>query len=60
MTPSNKVNGDAGFWPFSNNVSVSFGDHPKAEPLQSLDLDTRALARVSVIGGVDFYPGERV
>jgi len=56
----NEVDGDVGFWPFTKNVSVSFGDHPKAEPLQSLDLSTRAVARVSVEGDARFYPGKRV
>ena len=56
----NKIDADAGIWPFSNNVSVSFGPHSKAGPLQSLDLGTRALARVSVVGDTHFYPGERV
>jgi len=32
----NKIDADAGLWPFSNNVSVSFGDHPKADPLNAL------------------------
>jgi hypothetical protein len=57
--PSN-IDAAAGIWPFSTNVSVSFGDHPKAAPLQSLDLSSRALARVSVDGDVYFHPGERV
>lgn len=56
----NKIDADAGLWPFSTNVSVSFGNHPKAGPLQSLNLGTRALARVSVDGDTYFYPGERV
>lgn len=56
----NKIDADAGLWPFTNNVSVSFGDHPKAGPLQSLDLGPRALVRVSVVGDTYFYPGERV
>lgn len=55
-----KIDADAGIWPFSNNVSVSFGAHPKADPLQSLDLGSRALARVSVVGDAYFYPGEQV
>jgi len=56
----NKIDADAGLWPFSNNVSVSFGDHPKADPLRSLNLGPRALARVSVVGDTYFHPGERV
>ncbi len=56
----NKIDADAGLWPFSNNVAVSFGDHQKAESLRSLNLRPRALARVSVDGDVYFYPGERV
>jgi hypothetical protein len=56
----NKIYADVWFWPFSNNVSVSFGDHSKADPLQSLNLGTRALARVSVDGDAYFYPGKRV
>lgn len=56
----NKIDADAGGWPFSTNVSVTLGDHPKADPLRSLDLGTRALARVSVDGNAYFYPGERV
>ncbi|MEF8814465.1 MAG: acetoacetate decarboxylase family protein [Halovenus sp.] len=56
----NEVDADVGLWPFSTNVSVSFGDHPKAERLRSLDLGTRALGRVSLDGEVTFFPGEAV
>lgn len=56
----NRIDAEAGLWPFSSNVSVSFGNHPKADPLRSLDLGTRALGRVSVDGDVYFYPGESV
>lgn len=56
----NKIDADAGLWPFSNRVSISFGDHPQADPLRSLDLSSRALARVSVVGDAYFHPGERV
>ncbi len=43
-----------GAWPFSSGVSVSFGKHPKADPLRSLDFGGRALARVSLDGTVSF------
>lgn len=56
----NRIDGDAGLWPFSTDVSVSFGDHPNADPLKSLDLGPRALARVSVEGDTYFHPGEPV
>jgi len=51
---------ELGVWPFSSQVSVSFGDHPKAAPLRSLDLGPRALGRVSVEGDVTFHRGEPV
>lgn len=54
-----RIDADVGLWPFSTNVSVSFGDHPKADPLQALNLGARTLARVSVDGDAYFYPGER-
>ena len=56
----NRIDADAGLWPFSNNVSMSFGDHSKADPLKPLNLGDRALARVSVVGDTYFYPGEQV
>lgn len=52
------IDANAGLWPFSTNVSVSFGDHPKADPLRALNVGTRALARVSVDGDAYFYPGK--
>lgn len=54
-----EIDADAGFRPFGRNVSVSFGEHLKADPLRSLDVRTRALARVSVGGDAYFHPGEQ-
>lgn len=54
------IEAEAGLWPFSTNVSVSFGDHPKADPLRSLDLGSRALGRISLEGDVYFQEGEPV
>lgn len=56
----NEIDAEVGLWPFSTNVSVSFGEHPKAEPLRSLDLGSRALGRVSLDGDAYFYAGESV
>lgn len=56
----NEVDADAGLWPFTKDVLVSFGEHPKAEPLRTLDLGPRALGRISVHGDVNFYPAESV
>ncbi len=56
----NTIDADAGLWPFSTAASVSFGNHPKAQLLQSLDLSSRALARVSLDGDAYFYPGKWV
>lgn len=54
----NEVDGEVGVWPFSDEVSVSFGEYHRAEPLRGLDIGDRALARVSVEGEARFYPGE--
>lgn len=56
----NVVDGEVGIWPFSDVVSVSFGEYHRAEPLRELDISDRALARVSVEGEARFYPGEPV
>lgn len=53
-----EVDAEMGVWPFSENVSVAFGDHHRAEPLRELDMGGRALARLSVEGEVRFHPGE--
>jgi len=55
-----EVDGDLGFWPLSDAVSVTLGDHPDADPLRALDLSDRALARLSVEGDVAFFDGEPV
>ena len=55
-----EVDGDVEGWPFSDEVTVSFGSHPGADPLRDVDLGDRALARVSVDGDARFYPGEPV
>lgn len=55
-----RIDADAGLWPFSTDVSVTFGDHPKADDLRNLTLGPRALARVSVDGEAFFYPGQTV
>lgn len=55
-----EIDAEAGVWPLSNKVSVSFGSHPKAEPLRSLDLGPRALGRISLDGDVYFHRGEPV
>lgn len=56
----NEIDADVGLWPLSTSVSVSFGDHPKAERLRSLEFGTRALGRVSLDGEVSFFPGKAV
>lgn len=56
----NEVDAESGLWPLSRCVSVTFGDHPRTAPLQSLNLSKRALARVSIDGDVRFYPAEPV
>ncbi|MDS0297909.1 acetoacetate decarboxylase family protein [Halogeometricum sp. S1BR25-6] len=53
-----EVVGEIGAWPFSDEVSVTFGEAHRAEPLRELDIGDRALARVSVEGEAWFYPGE--
>jgi hypothetical protein len=55
-----EIDAAAGLWPFSTDVSVSFGEHPKAAPLRALDLGPRTLGRVSLDGDVYFHPGESV
>jgi hypothetical protein len=42
-----EIDAEIGAWPLSSDVAVSVGDHPTADPLRSLDLGSRALARVS-------------
>lgn len=54
----NEVDAKVGAWPFTDEVSVAFGEHHRAEPLRKLDISDRALARVSVKGEARFYPGE--
>lgn len=54
------LDGEVGLWPFSDAVSVSVGDHPKAEPLRELDLDSRALGRLSLDGELTFHQAEVV
>jgi hypothetical protein len=54
----NEINGEIGAWPFTDEVSVAFGEYHRAEPLCELDISDRALARVSVKGEARFYPGE--
>ncbi|WP_170977327.1 acetoacetate decarboxylase family protein [Halorussus salinisoli] len=54
----NKVNGEIGAWPFTDEVTVALGESHRAEPLRELDVSDRALARVSVKGEARFYPGE--
>jgi hypothetical protein len=56
----NEVDGKIGMWPYSNQVSVTFGDHPRADRLQTLDLGDRALARLSVKGEAIFHTGAPV
>lgn len=56
----NKIDAEIGFWPFSTDVSVSFGDHRKADQLRALELGSRALGRISLDGEVSFYQGEPV
>lgn len=51
----NRIDADVGGWPLSTDVSVSFGDHPKAAPLRALDLGDRALARAFLDGEVRFF-----
>jgi hypothetical protein len=56
----NEVDGNIGMWPYSNQVSVTFGDHPRADSLQNLDLGDRAFARLSVEGTAIFHQGTPV
>lgn len=53
-----EVDAEMGVWPFSEKVSIAFGDHHRAEPLRELDISGRALARLSVEGEVRFHPGK--
>ena len=55
-----EIEAEAGVWPFSSSVSVTLGDHPKAEPLRGLGLGGRALGRISLNGTVRFSPAEPV
>lgn len=48
------MDGEVGLWPFSSAVSVSFGDHPRADPLRRLELGPRALGRLSLDGELTF------
>jgi hypothetical protein len=40
-----ELNGEQGLWPYSDAVSVEFGDHPRADTLRGLELGDRALLR---------------
>jgi hypothetical protein len=55
-----EVDAAVGLWPMSSEISVSFGEHPKAKPFRSLDLGPRALARLSLDGAVYFHEGNAV
>jgi hypothetical protein len=42
-----ELRGEIGAWPFSDRVSITLGDHPRAARLRDLDLGNRALVRFS-------------
>lgn len=50
------VDAAVGGWPLSDSVSVTLGDHPRAESLRRLDLGDRAVSRISLEGQVRFHP----
>lgn len=54
------VDGELGGWLLSDAVSVTFGDHDRADVLRDLDLGGRALARLFVEGRAVFHRGEPV
>lgn len=55
-----EVDGEIGAWPYSTRVSVTLGDHPRADTLRELGLGGRALARLSIDGEATFFPGSPV
>ncbi|WP_336002241.1 acetoacetate decarboxylase family protein [Halorientalis halophila] len=54
------LSGKLGAWPYSGQVDVSLGSHPRADRLRELDLGSRALARLSFEGEFVIGAGERV
>lgn len=56
----NEIDGAMGGWPYSSRVSLSFGEHPRADRLRALGLGERALVRFAIDGEARFYPGEAV
>lgn len=51
------TSGQMGMWPYTTDFSYTLGDHPKANVLQELDLGTRAFARLSFDGELQFPSG---
>lgn len=50
------VDAELGGWPLTTKAALEFGDHPRAAPLRQLDIEGRALARLSVVGTATFHP----
>ncbi|WP_114579453.1 acetoacetate decarboxylase family protein [Saliphagus sp. LR7] len=55
-----EIDGEMGMWPFSDKVTVTFGNHLRGSWLQQLDIGGRTIARVSVDGRVVFGQGQPV
>jgi len=60
MRVPGEVTADVGFWPYTDDVSFEFGDHPRAEAFLDLDVSQRALFRYYIDGEMKFWPGEPV
>jgi hypothetical protein len=54
------VDAELGGWPLGGGVSLSLGSHPRVELLKNLDINQRALGRLSLDGEVRFHSGERI
>jgi len=55
------IEGTMGLWPYSTKVDLTFGDHPQADRLRTLDIRDRAIYR---FGASDlqytFYPARPI
>ena len=55
-----ELDGEIGVWPYSNSISYTLGDHPRAERLRDLDPSERALLRFAADTEFGINEGEWV
>lgn len=55
-----EIDAEAGGWPLSRGVSLTLGDHERADALRDLGLGGRAIARFGLEGSVRYHAGDPV